>query len=170
MALKTGIVRFFDSRDNKRFGFISIGFGQDIFFHLNDQRSVVVDVSGDTVFTPINSGGKVPKVGDRIVFTVARGDGGRPKASPWTFEEDCLRLNERHPFRFVVQSFGEPEVLWEGSDVSDAARRFPPEDRDEEGKNVYVMHDMNSGTYGWFERKVGSGWVSCSDPCPRSTD
>ena len=34
--METGTVKFFDSRDNKRFGFIRKAGGQEVFFHLND--------------------------------------------------------------------------------------------------------------------------------------
>lgn len=80
--MEQGKVLFFDSRDNKRFGFILTGSGEEIFFHFNDGENV--EARGNCRFL----GGRLeiePKKGDAVVFERVQGREGRPKASPWGF-------------------------------------------------------------------------------------
>ena len=83
--METGIVKFFDSRDNKRFGFISVDGGREIFFHFNDGENVEVR-GGEPRFC----GGKLrrePRKGDELCFERKPGYNG-PKAAPWCFMVD----------------------------------------------------------------------------------
>ena len=89
-GVETGIVKFFDSRDNKRFGFIKLESGEEIFFHFNDGRVATSEVDGwihwlrpDEVY---RSYLEYPKIGDRLMFERTQGKKG-PKASPWTTEK-----------------------------------------------------------------------------------
>jgi cold shock CspA family protein len=72
--METGIVRFFDSRPEKRFGFIAADKGGDVFFHHNNQnQGLAIDYD------------RMPKAGDRVDFI--RGDAPKgPKAVVWEFE------------------------------------------------------------------------------------
>ncbi|NQV12234.1 cold shock domain-containing protein [Candidatus Uhrbacteria bacterium] len=78
--MKYGHVKFFDSRDNKRFGFLLIDGGEgEVFFHLNDY------VAPDNSMRGAKS---MPKQGDRLVFKKTDGSQGRSKASPWCFANE----------------------------------------------------------------------------------
>ena len=90
--METGTVKFFDSRDNKRFGFIAVDDGGEIFFHFNDGENI--EASGDE---PRFCGGKLnrePKKGDVIVFGRKFGYKGH-KAAPWGFEQDYRRAENK---------------------------------------------------------------------------
>lgn len=88
---KTGVIKFFDSRDNKRFGFISVDGGGEIFFHLNDSESIVAGES-EPKFSRKDLGLK-PRQGDPVVFELSRNDKG-PKAAPWGLAEEYNKAKE----------------------------------------------------------------------------
>ena len=74
--VEIGTVKFFDNRDNKRFGFITVEGGGEIFFHFNDGENA--------------EGSKLevePKKGDTVVFR-RKTSGKGPKAAPWGFKGD----------------------------------------------------------------------------------
>lgn len=95
MARYIGQVSFYNSADNKRFGFIRAenkdGEETEIFFHLNDYRPPVMQVDGSITFERFGRAARVPNVGDRIAFEATRGDRGY-KASPWAFAEEYEKL------------------------------------------------------------------------------
>lgn len=79
--MEKGTVKFFDSRDNKRFGFIRLESGEEIFFHANDGRKTEAKgIEVKFIDEPISG---LPKVGNELVFERTVGGDGRPKASPW---------------------------------------------------------------------------------------
>ena len=90
--MEIGTVKFFDSRDNKRFGFIDVNGGGEIFFHFNDGENI--EAGGDE---PRFCGGKLnkePKKGDVVIFERKSGYKG-PKAAPWGFEQDHRRAESQ---------------------------------------------------------------------------
>lgn len=87
--LERSTVKFFDNRDNKRFGFLLLESGEEVFFHLNDGQKVTVGVG-----EPCLEYGKIfrtPRVGDDILFKRVQGRQG-PKACPWVFGDEFDRL------------------------------------------------------------------------------
>lgn len=96
-GVEKGRVVHFDSRDSKRYGFIHLDSGEEIFFHYNDGR-IAADGgwSGLCWDMPNRSSNTVldyPNVGDTVYFIRSPGKKG-PKASPWTAEEYYLQAVE----------------------------------------------------------------------------
>lgn len=91
-----GVVKFFDEREGKKFGFLSVinmwggkPTGEEIFFHYNDRRSIHGNpFSGKAEFSlDFNLDNRSPRQGDQLVFERALGSKGRDKASPWDYAE-----------------------------------------------------------------------------------
>jgi len=174
--METGIVKFFDSRDNKRFGFVTVDGGGEIFFHFNDGENIEADKS-----EPKFSGGKLkskPKKGDRIAFERNSGYKG-PKAAPWGFADDYERVKKEiaarpapATYRVLKQTtvYGnspdEPKVLWEGSDITKLCEKYP---RPSDHRMDDLWPTFSCGDFEhkiWFERKTESGWEHADDPRP----
>lgn len=115
--METGTVKFFDSRDNKRFGFIRKDNGEEVFFHFNDGQCIV---PGN--FEPGFEEGRVtrePRKGDVVVFNEKSARKGN-KASPWSYADDyeqakkeCRPVHDAaalqtYPFLFEVLKKANP--------------------------------------------------------------
>lgn len=72
--MEFGKVSFFDSRDNKRFGFIQTDSNKSVFFHFNNGLDVEP---------------QMPKKGDRVICDMVESSKG-PKANWWIYEEKAL--------------------------------------------------------------------------------
>ena len=174
--METGSVKFFDSRDNKRFGFLRLESGEEIFFHFNDGENIE---AGEN--EPLFCGGKMkrePKKGDRLVFNRNFGHKG-PVAAPWGFTEDYERAKKEVSSRLapityrVLEQYttpgsdkkGEPKVLWEGSDIRALCKKYPrPSDHRMDALQNFSCGDFDK----WirFECMTENGWESCHDPRP----
>jgi len=189
--MERGTVKFFDSRDNKRFGFIRLESGEEIFFHFNDGEHFTND-GEDPVFT--GSGERTgkdrqryvlrdPKKGDELVFERGLGSEDRDKACPWgygnTYDKYVEWLENRPVFRLVKETtnrFGEynhgkkpvveQETLWEGQNILELSTEFPrPRDhRRDLHVNLTQIEDGLIQFYSWFEKLVDGEWVKCDDP------
>lgn len=178
-----GQVKFYNSADNKRFGFILAKDKDDeegeIFFHLNDYRPPLMRDDGSIYFDRFGRAPRVPAVGDRIVFEATRGDRGF-KASPWAFAEDyekleakakkviatnsvIYRVMKRYDVIGIKATKGEPTVEFEGN-LAELNRRHPlsSDHRLNDFQPSFSCSDFDS--YTWFERKDGEEWVRCDDP------
>ncbi len=89
--METGIVKWFDAREGKKFGFVTDENGKEIFFHFNDGRPIRVNVTKrrpefSNIPTVQTSKGnkrlREPKQEDTIVFVRTQSSKG-DKASPW---------------------------------------------------------------------------------------
>lgn len=145
LELEHGVVKFFDDRDGKKFGFLEVldedgqKTGDEIFFHFNDGQFVDI-VGGDE----IQFVGRVfengvhmwhPKIGDKIAFDVSTGKDGRDKACPWTYAEGydnrVRKLTE--PYYRVTKvtklGYGGPgdssNVIWEGQGSDELSKEYP---------------------------------------------
>lgn len=146
LELEHGVVKFFDDRDGKKFGFLEVldedgqKTGEEIFFHFNDGQFVDI-VGGDE----IEFVGRVfpenglhmwhPKPGDKIAFDTTPGKDGRDKACPWTYAEGydnrVRKLTE--PYYRVTKvtklGYGGPgdtsEVIWEGQGSDELSGEYP---------------------------------------------
>ena len=145
LELEHGVVKFFDDRDGKKFGFLKVlneddqETGEEIFFHFNDGQFVDI-VGGDE----IQFVGRVfengvhmwhPKIGDKIAFDVSTGKDGRDKACPWTYAEGydnrVRKLTE--PYYRVTKvtklGYGGPgdssNVIWEGQGSDELSKEYP---------------------------------------------
>lgn len=93
--MKTGIVKFFDSREGKKYGFVTTEIGGkkvNVFFHFDAGSRIV---SGND--SPWFVGGRVkvePKRGDEITFNCKSGDKGI-KVKQWCFTKDYLEAKSR---------------------------------------------------------------------------
>ena len=145
LELENGIVKFFDDRDGKQFGFLTVlneedqETGEEIFFHFNDGQFVEI-VAGDIEFV-----GRVfsenglhmwhPKIGDRLAFSRTPGKDGRDKACPWTYAEGYN--NRVHkltaPYYRITKvtklGYGGPgdtsNVVWEGQGADELSAQYP---------------------------------------------
>lgn len=98
--MENGTIKFFDSRNNKRYGFIAVDGGGEIFFHYNDGQNFDGQnfgvTHGDQVVKFVGGRlGAEPKKGDRVMFDIVPGSKGRQKASPWGFENEYERAYNR---------------------------------------------------------------------------
>jgi len=89
MEMELGTVKFFNNRDDKRFGFIVADTGDEVFFHLNNGVNIKIEsVKGlwrqGFGSTYAYASGKFPKNGDRLIFKREEGRKG-PKACFWAF-------------------------------------------------------------------------------------
>lgn len=167
--LEKGVVTFFDSRDNKRYGFIALRSGEEIFFHFNDGRDLRVEEDRLKWYLPSGKSLADPKPGDVVVFQVEKGRKGL-KAAPWTYERNYFReakkLRPPHPLYRVreVRVFSgstecAPRTLWEGKNVFDLKL-----------KTIFPLRNPHSSPQGdcdvrrWFEVHVQGQWIECSDP------
>lgn len=174
--MQTGSVKFFDNRDNKRFGFIVVNGGGEIFFHYNDGENIEAGTD-----TPQFCGGKLndePKKGDIIVFERSSGYKGH-KAAPWGFATDYKKAEREIAARpapttyRVVEQYatpgsdkkGEPDVLWEGANVRNLCEKYPrPSDYRMDKLQSFSCGDFDKSV--WFERMTENGWETCGDPRP----
>jgi hypothetical protein len=150
LDLEHGIVKFFDDREGKKFGFLKVldedsqETGEEIFFHFNDGQFVEI-VGGDEIkFTGRIAKNGVylvyPQIGDKLAFDRASGKDGRDKASPWTYAaayDHCVRMLTEPRYRVVRETklgFGglgdSSEVIWEGQGADELSARYPIRVRD----------------------------------------
>ena len=129
-TFERGIVKFFDSRAEKRFGFILLPSGEEVFFHFNDGAPVEVGVDGPTINTRLRN--REPNKGDALLFERSKNRKGA-KAAPWCFAEDWelaeQEIATRQVFRLVRQSGGfrlhrNPVVVWEGHNLEVLRQMF----------------------------------------------
>ena len=192
--MEIGTVKWFDTREGKKFGFVTDEDGKEIFFHFNDGRLIRVNVtkrrpefSDEPTFKTKEGIRRLrdPKPGDQIVFTRTQGYKG-DKASPWCFKsiydkaiEQVAKLPEPTVYRVletmndVGEKSAEPKVLWEGSDLEALLARYPvPSGRQSPSADPLLPYwsdpDNIFETRHWFERKVGESWEQCPDPRPLS--
>jgi len=93
----TGKINFYDSRDDKRYGFIIAADGKEIFFHLNDGNGMV--------FTEIGAmfSGTLPHqpiTGDMVCYEIATGRKG-PKACPWGYVYELERSRHEYGLKLI---------------------------------------------------------------------
>src|SRR5688572_25605627 len=124
-TFERGIVKFFDSRPEKRFGFILLPSQEEVFFHFNDGAPVEVGAAGPTINTTLRN--REPHKGDALFFQRSKNQKGA-KAAPWCFAEDWERVEQeiarRTVYRLVKQTGGfhvkrEPVVVWEGHNLEE---------------------------------------------------
>lgn len=172
--MNTGTVKFFDSRPEKRFGFIIPDQpGQEIFFHLGDgQRVIPGKVAPE--FIANRQPTRIPQQGDRVVYNVGLGAKG-PKASPWGYEkeyQEALTVISERPkptmyrilqwFRTISDGQKtEPKVLWTGNDLNERGLDLyynPFYDRPGGNGDIDWRKDWEMSTDG------GKTWTSCGCP------
>lgn len=183
-----GTVKFFDSRETKRFGFLKLDDGTEIFFHFNDGQIIraggqVPEFTGKStvVVDGRPRGLRDPRLDDKIVFFRTSGTRG-DKASPWGFQSQWLAAEAtitKRPFYRVLelmtstgQTPGEPKALWTGSDMSDLLRKFPvPSGNRSPGSDPLLSYYADSDNIfeirRWWEiRRDDGSWERCNDPRP----
>jgi len=87
--IEKGVVKFFDSRMDKMFGFITLESGGDIFFHHND--FALLNANDDGTFNFYGGVMDMPRrvlKGNVVYFERTEGSRGRDKAAPWCLEEN----------------------------------------------------------------------------------
>lgn len=189
--MEYGVVKFFDEREGKKFGFVRVldgngqETGEELFFHYND-RSFAVSNGDDIVFTGnptklINGKGytiPVPQKGDVLAFDRAFGHKG-DKASPWTakhvIESVERQLATRPVYRVTkfATYYGKSEeaVVWEGQNIIELSAKFRKEEPGFGRRHGYDVLDggtADSGDMYWhfsIEKQQEDGsWQSAKDP------
>lgn len=185
--METGSVRFFDSRPEKRFGFVLLETEEEIFFHFNDGQFVIPGekepkFSGSA--TQVIQGKacrlRDPRKDDKVVFVRAPGSKG-DKASPWGYETHYERALEiiakrSKPLRYrVVRVFdsppgtpGEPQVEWggeRGRTLEELCARYPRDRWDD--LKPFSDSDNIFDTRAEIQVNDGLGWEPAErDPRP----
>jgi cold shock CspA family protein len=141
-----GTVKFFDARDNKRFGFLTLEDGKEIFFHFNDGQYIVAgnaspEFSRKDPMFPDDDEIIIsePKQGDTIIFQRSQSRKG-DKASPWGYytewEKSAEYITQQPIYRVVRQTTmlsqsrdepdkpDDPEIIWEGWDREALSREY----------------------------------------------
>lgn len=173
----TGIVKFFDSRDNKRFGFLRFdGQTNDIFFHFNDGCRIIPGEDELPVFLENSRVVRDPQKGDRVFFNLRFNNKGS-KACPWGFlseYEDAELVILKRPRYRVIHTFdsppgtsGEPHIEWggeKGRSLKDLCDRYPRDRHDSlapfsDSDNIFDSHYD-------FQANYGNGWKKIEDPRP----
>jgi hypothetical protein len=128
--MHTGIVKFFDRREDKRFGFIQKPNGDEVFFHLNDGRTLVPSTFDPEFYE--TSPSREPQKGDVLVFEEQPTRKGN-RASPWGHIVDfeiarraCCPVHdpadlERYPFLLEVLRRANPHENYGPFTVVDEA-------------------------------------------------
>ncbi len=114
--MENGTIKFFDSRNNKRYGFIAVDGGGEIFFHYNDGQNFDGQnfgvTHGDQVVKFVGGRlGAEPKKGDRVMFDIVPGSKGRQKASPWGFADAYTNARKRATVRTKVVKVHEKTTI-----------------------------------------------------------
>lgn len=147
LELEHGIVKFFDDRSGKCFGFLEVldedsqKTGEELFFHFNDGQFVDI-VGGDEIqfvgrFFPDNGlHMSHPRIGDKLAFERTIGKNDRQKACPWTraegYDNRVRELTE--PYYRVIKRITEQDgeelllkelVIWEGQRVDKLSDKHP---------------------------------------------
>jgi hypothetical protein len=171
MDVEKGRVTFFGND----FGFIDSDSGGKVFFHLNDGR-MVGGGKNSPKFLDVSPKRK-PESYDRVVFFRRPGKKG-PKACPWGFEDDSIDAQNGLTYRVLesCDSWGSPrksnpKVIWEGSDISNLCREYPPSKKATSFRGRDTFDKLNSYSSDgfdinfFFEKKKGGGdWKECEDP------
>lgn len=166
-TFERGVIKFFDSRKEKRFGFILLPSGDEIFFHFNEGRAVKVGLETPSLMA---APAREPAKGDILLFERSKNRKG-DKAAPWCFASDWKRAEQeiarRTVYRLMKQT-GEfritrdPQVAWQGTDTADLRAKFSA---------IRLKIEYKGGISGWvkywFEKKTPGGWERMDDCDPR---
>ena len=172
--METGTVKFFDSRDSKRFGFIRKESGEEVFFHFNDGQCIV---PGN--FEPRFEEGRVerePRKGDVIVFNQQPARKGN-KACPWGYandyeqaKRDCRPVHDAavlQAYPFLFELLREANPYDNGNTFSVTSAEMAPEllrrkgmHRFRTGENTtfYAVVKNDDGKYGIHALRSESWW------------
>jgi cold shock CspA family protein len=195
--MEQGTVKVFFSAKERRYGFLRLTSGEEIFFHFGDGDIIVpgkeapefsgkaqIEVKGQV------QGLRDPQKDDVIMFERAEGSKG-PVARPWGFKSHYDRagkiIAKRPPptyYRVLKSSgslgeAGTPEnpkdarVLWEGTDLEAVLKKYPlPRGNQSPGSDPllsYYSHDDGFEVRHWWEKRREDGtWELCEDPRPLS--
>lgn len=190
--MEKGVVKFFDSRDGKKFGFVVTESGEEIFFHQNDGERMIPgrtepEFSGSGLR---RAGGKTfrlrePLKDDQIVFSRGYGSKG-VKACPWSFVSSfdlCAAAIASRPKYRVTRTerdyFGRGSdplvkvaVVWEGTDIISLSSCKPKRSRfssyaGRTGNDSLGSGSIEDGLICWqhtYEVLKEGEWVKCEDP------
>lgn len=122
-----GVVKFFDSRPGKMFGFIKPDKprkeGEEVFFHRNGGCAIIEDFAGELDLDLDTWIEREPHKGSRVVYR-ATTHGRGPVAFEWNYEDEWKKAQAiiaRRPWpgclscRIIREAdSGEKTVLWKG--------------------------------------------------------
>lgn len=175
--LESGKVKFFDSRDANRYGFIRLDSGKEIFFHENDYQKLNADDGNKFNFYGIDDTPRQIKKGDKIYFERSEGSKGRDKACPWCFEEDQvqaladLAARARYRVRQLTTIAGQQDpiedLVWEGTNLS-ALTLVHPRHADPTLDTLQSFESGDRKIEILFEiQRPDDEWIVCEDPRTR---
>lgn len=184
-------VKWFNSANDKRYGFLMLEDGREVFFHFNDGQFVEPGEK-EPQFTGspkrVHNGKtyrlKDPLAEDEVVCVLSEGSRG-PKAFPWSTKpiwDLAQGVIDKRPIYRVLKTMnaighdsGTPEILWQGTDLSEALRKFPlPTGRQSPSADPLLSYwrdtDEIFEVRRWWEAKAQNApddaWERCDDPRP----
>lgn len=86
-----GVVKFFDNRRDKRFGFLILRGGEELFFHFHAGTEAIVETGVVTFASKVTRPYlkiRDPEPGNRLVFSREIGPGGRVRVGQWAYESN----------------------------------------------------------------------------------
>lgn len=89
--MKSGVIKNYVA--DRGFGFIKMGDGKDIFFHVKNGKNVTAGRNEPELSWRNARCAVDPKAGDRLMFELAQGQKGLT-ADPWCFAEDWERAEQ----------------------------------------------------------------------------
>lgn len=144
LELEFGIVKFFDERDGKKFGFLIVldedgqRTEEEIFFHFNDGQFVEIKGGEITFIGPVFTNGLRmwhPQAGEKLAFGRSPGRNDHDKACPWTYANAygnrVSKLTEPYYRVTEVTKYGYGDdrdtrkVIWEGQGSNEMSRQYP---------------------------------------------
>lgn len=160
-TLERGVVNFFDSRSEKRFGFILLPSKEEVFFHFNDGAPVKVGATEPEMETSLRN--REPQKGDNLFFRRSQNRKGA-KASPWCFAQDWERaeqeITQRQVYRLVKQEGAfhvkrKPVVVWEGYNLEELRQKFSQVKLG----SLYIQGSAEGAwVEHWFEERIVGQW------------
>lgn len=189
--METGKVLWFNK--DKRYGFVKSELnGEEYFFHFSDGEFIIPGKRAPTfsgqaqmIISSQSYCLRDPQRDDLIKFDLMSAPKGW-KAKPWGYQshyDNSLKIIANRPapktyrvletMNNIGKQPGEPEVLWEGSDLEELLKRYPvPSGRQSPGSDPLLPYfsDLDNifETRHWFEQKTTNGWEKCPDPRPLS--
>jgi hypothetical protein len=188
--LEGEVIKYFPQEDRK-YGFVKLGNGTTLFFHLNNRSSM--DGYGveklryiprfHTRYGRLGQVLRAPEQGDKILFVIGKDKKGRPCVDAWTYpseygealklcdayrtlEAERIQCNPNFKCLEIVRRSGQtsaPSARFQGT-KQEFERTFPFRGKFNTSDTLLSQQFGDLKYQRWFERETLTGWEPCEDP------